>query len=135
MGNNHDQMVSAIRRSRQALVVTFVEAAFGKGAMASNERCARFIEEAIELAQAEGVPAELIHKTADIVYSRPVGQIERELGGISLCLLAYAQSRNLMLDEMEVAELERVYSKSIDHFKARHQEKIDLGISQPRSDD
>lgn len=99
--------------------------------MEPSERIARFIVEAVELAQAEGIAAELVHRIAEVVYARPPGKPIQEVGGVSLCLLAYCEARGISADLCEADEIERVLSKDAEHFRERQREKAALGISAP----
>jgi hypothetical protein len=58
-----------------------------------EERRARFLEEAIELAQAFGMPTEDMHALVERQRTRPAGEPEMEVGGVavtlaSLCVVA-----------------------------------------------
>ena len=69
-------------------------------------RVARFLEEAIELAQAMGLKKENVALLADQVYAKPPGEFSQELGGclVTLALVASHREADLMMaGEMEVA--------------------------------
>lgn len=131
------------REQRQARVASWVEACFGTAAQADRrERIMRVLEEATELAQAEGVELELVQRVAPVVYSRPAGKPQQEAGGVMVTMLAYAAAAGFSLDAAEVAEIERIHAKTPEHFRQRQAEKAALGISTPpapaptiRSDD
>jgi hypothetical protein len=75
------------------------------------ERTMRVLEEACELAQAEGITREELNLLVDRVYSRPIGESLQEASGVGVCLLAWAGSRdrNLMeLIEKEVSRIEQM---------------------------
>lgn len=117
------------RGYRSALIWDWGVKAFGIDHMTSvPQRGLRLAEEAIELAQACDVKPEQLHKLIDYVYSRPVGPIKSEIGGVSVCLLALSMAVGVDADECEVEEINRVLSKPIEHFTKRNKEKNDAGF-------
>lgn len=87
----------------------WVRRAFGNDAMTSKEeRTARVVEEAIELAQAEGLHSDFVRRVLDRVYSRPAGEPEQEAAGLTVCLLAWAESRRVDLRAVALTEIERI---------------------------
>lgn len=121
----------AVEAKRQVLVGQWVVACWGEQVMNPHERALRVLEEAAELAQAEGVLFALAVRVLDVVFSRPPGQPEQEAGGIGVTLLAWAYCRSLSLDALIAAEIARVLAKPIAHFQTRQAEKASLGISEP----
>ena len=101
------------------------------GAIASNpdERAARLAEEAIEIAQCEGVPLEVIVKIAQRVYSRPVGERWQEIGGTGIALLAYAENAGQSLDTCIEREWTRLQGKSPEWWRMKHAEKVAAGTA------
>src|SRR6185312_5264384 len=55
-----------------------------------EQRSFRFLEEALELAQAVGTTREEALKLVDYVYSRPIGQVGQEIGGVMVTLAGVA---------------------------------------------
>jgi hypothetical protein len=118
------------RSSRQARVATWVIAAFTEEqAKSLPQRGVRLAEEAIELAQAAGTPAAMLHRLIDHVYSRPVGTVRQEMGGVGVTLLAFAAAAGEDADECEDTEFARVLAKPIEHFHRRNKEKNDAGFA------
>ena len=80
---------------------------FGKD-VASNkaERNYRFIEEALELVQACGCTKEECLQLVDYVYGRDKGEVEQEMGGAFITLLALCNAHEL--------EMETIVDKSIE---------------------
>lgn len=88
------------------------------------ERCDRFIEEAVELGQAVGLSAELIHKRVDYVFSRSPGSIKQEIGGAMLTLYAAAESLGVDAAEEVYKEVVRVETPEVrDKVRRRQAEK------------
>jgi len=69
-----------------------------------QERCARFIEEALELVQALGFRKNRVLQLVEYVYDRPKGEPKQELGGVmnTLSLLAITAQ----MDPHEAGEVE-----------------------------
>lgn len=117
------------RDAIQETVHSWCVAAFGEGQASSiAQRGLRMLEEAAELAQATGVNLEQAHQLLDYVWRRPVGQLEQELGGLGLTVLALAAAANLSAAQAEEDEVSRVLSKPLDHFRQRNQAKNDAGF-------
>lgn len=117
------------RDARQATVVAWASAAFGTEQTTNIEqRGLRLAEETIEACQAAGCDAAMLHKLIDYVYSRPVGAVAQELGGVGLCTLAMANAAGLSADAIEQAEVARVLAKPIQMFSARNKDKNDAGF-------
>ena len=118
------------RLERQAAVLEWVERTFGHDvAWHPGERLARFVEEALELAQACGMEQSDVQSLAAHVYAKPPGRIEREFGGVGITLLGLAAVYGVHADECEAAELERVLAIDPSTFVTRHNAKAKAGIA------
>lgn len=118
------------RASRQNRVGDWIVKMFGPSSLADRkERISRLLEEVFELAQAEDYPREYVARILRHVYDKPKGNPEQEIGGVGVTLLAYAQAVGLDADQAEELEVQRIESKTIDHFRKRHQIKADAGIA------
>lgn len=77
-------------------VVLWGDECFGKAInLNPQERILRVLEESFEVAQVLGISegaviAQLLH-----TYSRPVGEINDELGGVTICLYLLAEALNI----------------------------------------
>lgn len=119
----------ASRFDRQQAIACWCAAAFGFAAATSlPQRGIRLLEEACEAAQAAGVNTEMAHKLVDYVWSRPVGELKQEIGGVGVTLLALAAAVRTSADECEAAEVMRVLAKPIDYFKQRNAVKNAAGF-------
>lgn len=92
------------------------------------QRGVRHAEEGLETAQACGVDAGMIHKLVDHVWSKPKGELFKEIGGSRLTLRVLAQAAGLDADEAERVEFARVLTKPLEHFRQRNQAKNDAGF-------
>lgn len=118
-----------IRDGRQSNIHSWAKAAFGeREATSLPQRGLRLLEEATEAAQATGVDEYKAHDLVAYVFSRPVGQLNQELGGTAVCVLALAAAAGLSADDEEAREVYRVLSKPIKHFTKRNQAKNDAGF-------
>lgn len=91
-------------------------------------RCLRLAEEAVELAQAAGVPKNKMLDLVEIVYSRPKGKVSQEIGGVIMTPTVLCAAFGFDTDHFFETELRRVLAKSTEHFAKRNQDKIDLGL-------
>ena len=76
-----------------------------------RERNRRFLEEAVELAQAAGATAAEAHQLVDYVFGRPVGDFPQEVGGTMLTLALLCQARGESMEACGEVELARVWQK------------------------
>jgi hypothetical protein len=91
-------------------------------------RSLRVAEEAIELVQAFDVPKEKALELVEMVYARPKGTPRQEIGGVMMTITVMCATMGYDTDDVLLTELRRVLEKSPEHFAARNQEKIDLGM-------
>lgn len=94
-----------------------------EAALDKNERDARFLEEAIELMQARGRTKEEIMTMVDHVYSRPVGEVNQEIAGTLLTLMAVGAADEVDILELGEKEYRRVISK-IDQVRTKQLTKV-----------
>lgn len=124
---------SATRRSVQAL--EWAHATFGEVAGHPEERAARFIEEAIELVQAVGLPVDLVDAIAGRVYLRPAGQVSKEVGQAMVTLETLAEVMGVVAESEADREFARIKAIPQEEWSRRHQAKVDLGIANVRAAD
>ncbi|WP_212285752.1 hypothetical protein [Agrobacterium tumefaciens] len=85
---------------------------FGPAVAADKtERADRFIEEALELVQAVGYPAERILALLSYVYGRPAGEPHQEVGGAMVTLASFCFAHDIDMDEAAATELARIWTK------------------------
>ena len=114
----------------QRLANSWAIRAFGIATVSNpKERALRVLEEAIELAQSEGILKHMVDHCADVVYGRPIGLANQEIGGVLVTTAVYCSCHNLDMEEVFIQELDRILSKPLEHFAKRFQEKIDLGLA------
>lgn len=116
------------QRQKQALAWacnTFTPAV----ALNLKERSSRFIEEAIELAQAAGLGKAAVLAIVDRVYTRKPGGVHREVGQAVMTLEALAELFSIDADVEADKELKRVQSIPLQEWHRRQAAKAALGIA------
>lgn len=98
-----------------------------------TERADRFIEEALELVQSVGYPAERVMALLSYVYGRSIGEPAQEVGGTMVTLAAFCVSHSIDMDQAAKTELDRVWTK-IEAIRAKQAAKPTgsaLPVAQP----
>lgn len=76
------------------------------------ERADRFIEEALELAQTiPGFTVDRAHALVDYVFSRPIGELPQEVGGVMVTLAALCNTVDVDIEEAAADEVARIWTK------------------------
>lgn len=95
----------------QAKMRKWIEEVFGEGERKNSfSRGNRFMEEAIELYQANGGTAKDAHDLVDYVFGRPIGEFRQEVGGVLLTLAGLCNSRKVNMAECADEDLARVFT-------------------------
>jgi hypothetical protein len=102
---------------------------FGPIALKRSERLLRFIEEAVELAHADGMKRADLERLIERVYSRAPGHVCREIGQAQACLETYAEAIGASADEQAAKEFDRVRTIPKSEWTKRHAAKIAVGIA------
>lgn len=107
----------------QSRVHDWIIACFGEEIGADKqERNHRFIEEALELVQANGCTKSEAHQLVDYVYGRPVGDPHQEVGGVMNTLAALCTASGIDMDRAGEDELARVWTK-VEKIRAKQAAK------------
>lgn len=114
---------------RPARFLRWAHQTFGDVALDPRERTTRFLEEAVELAQAMEVPEETVRAVVARVYSRRSGHPERELGQSLATLELLAQAMGVDMDAEATREFQRVQAIPQSEWDRRHKAKVALGIA------
>jgi len=118
----------------QTLVRRWVVRAFGEDVANDRaERTHRFLEEALELAQATECTQEQAHLLVEYVYGRPMGKPGQEVGGTLLTLAALCSARSIDMNVEAAAEITRVNKPETLEKIRRKQEakKRDIPLDSP----
>lgn len=95
----------------------------------AEERALRIVEEAIELAQACGVPQRYIQRLVERVYQRPAAHPDEEIGGLLVTVMAFCASQNLNPDYHLFNEVIRIIEKKDEVVLAKCDEKWNAGVA------
>lgn len=86
------------------------------------ERTHRFLEEALELAQANGCGRDDAIALVDYVFGRPKGDPQQEVGGVMVTLASLCSASDIHMDEAGDTELARNWTR-IETIRAKQQSK------------
>ncbi len=96
----------------QARVQPWMMACFGAEISRDHiERNHRFLEEALELVQANGCTASEAHQLVDYTFGRPIGEPVQEVGGVMVTLAALCLASDLDMHNAGETELARIWTK------------------------
>lgn len=116
--------------SFQNRVSRWAYSCFGKRSMNVKLRCARFLEEALELVQSLNFTREDAHSLVDYVYDRKKGQVHQELGGTMTTLAALSAVIDEDMEQAGNDELDRVNRPEIFHkIQNKEKQKPKLGLA------
>lgn len=118
------------RDEMQRAVYNWAKELFGVHAVTPLERSRRLTEELLECVQAAGLTKSEVLSIVEAVYSEEPGPLDEELGDATFVLMAFAETHGLSLESCERLAWNKARSKSPEYWQARHQNKIDKGISQ-----
>lgn len=98
--------------SYQRQVEQWLEACFPPSVRADrSERTHRFLEEALELAQANGCSRDDAIALVNYVFGRPAGQANQEVGGVMVTLASLCSAVGITMDEAGSSELDRNWAR------------------------
>ncbi|NJM13393.1 MAG: hypothetical protein HC889_17345 [Synechococcaceae cyanobacterium SM1_2_3] len=92
------------------------------------ERAARVLEEAVELAQASGVPCDRCHRLVDRSFSRPTGEIQIEAAQVGVAILTFCEMLQVDFNVIVGTEIERIHSFPVDYWRDRQNAKAAVGL-------
>lgn len=103
---------------------------FGHVALEPHERARRFLEEALELCQTQGVTNEEALGLINYVYTRPVGEAHQEMGGSMITLLLLAEVLGLSAMGEAWREQSRVEEPGMqERMREKHARKVAQGVA------
>lgn len=97
-----------------------------------ENRCRRFIEEAIELVQACDMPKNEVQTILDYVYSRPKGEITQEVGGVLVTLAGHAVAFGYDPETCGNVELARIQNIPKEKILQKNSEKPKFEYDKPQ---
>ena len=109
--------------SYQRRVEQWLDACFPPAVRSNRaERTHRFLEEALELAQANGCSRDDALALVEYVFGRPVGRPDEEVGGVMVTLAGLCSASGINMDDAGHRELERNWDR-IETIRAKQQAK------------
>lgn len=109
--------------SFQKRVESWLKACFPAAVWSDRaERTHRFLEESLELAQANGCSREDAIALVRYVYDRPIGVPNLEVGGVMVTLAALCSASEINMDDAGDAELKRNWDR-IDAIRKKQASK------------
>jgi len=114
--------------SLEVRISNWVRTRIGPEHMHPRERAMRLLEEAVELAQAEGITADQAHRQIEHVYARPVGRHYLEAAGVAVCLFAWCAARGQKLLDLAMREMERIEAKPVEAIRGSLARKADADL-------
>ena len=124
--NPHDNV---LQDSYQKRVQKWMYACFDPR-IADNreERCLRFLEEAVELVQALNLSKKRAYKVIDYVYSRDKGEPGQEIGGVMVTLSTLGTNIGKDVKNEAEKELSRAW-ENIDKIRSKQKGKANHDIT------
>lgn len=126
---NEVQVAHQNRAARQQAVVDWGLRVFGDDARNRRILALRFLEEAVELCQTQGLKPHDLIAVKNRVFSRPPGDVKNEIGGVMVSLYCLAGELGLDVDNCEATEVVRIHTLPAEHFRAKQIEKKAQGLS------
>lgn len=109
--------------SFQSRVERWLEACFPPDVRTNRgERTHRFLEEALELAQANDCTRDDALALVEYVFGRPAGEAAQEVGGVMVTLASLCSASEINMDNAGDRELERNWER-IDLIRSKQQAK------------
>lgn len=109
--------------SYQQRVERWLDACFPPAVRSDRvERTHRFLEEALELAQANGCSRDDALALVEYVFGRPVGRPDQEVGGVMVTLAGLCSASEINMDDAGERELERNWDR-IETIRTKQQAK------------
>lgn len=120
---DRDEASAVGMTSYQARVERWLEACFPPRVRSDRrERTHRFLEEALELAQANGCSRSDALVLVDYVFNRTKGELDQEVGGVMVTLASLCSATGLNMDAAGDRELARNWTR-IEAIRAKQRSK------------
>lgn len=106
--------------TRSAEFLAWAKDTYGSVSRIRVERLLRFVEEAIQLAHADGIDRDMLITLLDRVYSRPKGEINQEIAQTQVCLEMYAENIGESSDQLAERERQRIQTIPKEEWQRRN---------------
>lgn len=128
MADNAVQITHDHLQRRQEQAYTWAMSVYGDRTVGTRYQAFRFMEEAMELAQTQGLDLEDLILVARYVSARKVGDTKIEIGDVSLCLDILAENLGLSVDSCHADCLNRIKALDPDKCRRKDDDKIKFGL-------
>lgn len=88
----------------------------------------RFLEEAMELCQTQGLSLEDFMRCAEYVSARKIGDTKTEIGDVRVCLDIMADNLGVSVDHCHTDALRRIHALDPEACRAKDDAKIAAGL-------
>jgi hypothetical protein len=112
----------------ESRVAEWIKTRIGEENAHRRERAMRLLEEAVELAQSEGITREQINRQTAHVFARPIGDPRQEAAGVAVCLLGWCAATGNTLIDLATAEIERIEAKPLSEIRGSLTRKQDADL-------
>lgn len=119
----HDRLQQRQERAYQWAMDTY-----GVRTRLARYQAFRFLEEAMELAQTQGLNFDDVVRVARWVHERPMGDTKEEIGDTALCLLILSENLGLSFDSCLTSTLLSVRGNDPVKSRAKDDAKIKFGL-------
>ncbi|MGA2270304.1 MAG: hypothetical protein ABSH44_17670 [Bryobacteraceae bacterium] len=109
-------------------VAEWIRTRIGEPNLHHKERAMRLLEEALELAQAEGITIDQVGWQVDHVFARVKGEPAQEAAGVAVCLLGWCAATGNNLLALAIQEIERIEAKPLDEIRGSLARKADADL-------
>ena len=116
-------------KSQQTRVKEWIASRLGPEHMTPRERALRVLEEALELAQSEGVIMPDAFRLLQHVFGRPAGDPQQEAGAVGVCLMGWCAARGLDHKAVVEQEIERIEARTISEVRESVERKRREGLT------
>jgi len=116
------------QKGRQERAYAWALATYGERTKGARYQAFRFLEEAMELCQTQGLSLEDFIRTAQYVSARKVGDTKVEIGDTALCLDILAENLGLSVDSCHASCLNRIQSLDPEKCRTKDDNKVAFGL-------
>jgi hypothetical protein len=112
----------------EARVRAWIESRIGIEHMHPKERAMQLLEEAIELAQAEGIDIDMVAKQVAHIFDGPAGDPSEELAGVVVCAYGWCAARGEHMADLAAREIARIERAPLDKIRGSLARKKDADL-------
>lgn len=122
------EITHAKEAERQRRAFDWALATYGERTRLRRYQAFRFIEEAMELAQTQGLGLDDLILAAKYVSERKVGDTKTEIGDVRVCLDIMAENLGVSVDSCHTTALSRIHGLDADRCRMKDEAKVAFGM-------